>query len=253
MRIVNEHLNPAPAELEAPSSAGYLLLAAEVDRRPMFLPGSRSKRRMLAEVTALARQLPAATDGHVVRATVFRGFAHLVFGENHRLLRRAVAAGRLTRPARYDVVVLVETVTPEAAAALREHPAYTRLARRARHAARRTYELAAGNPRSMGDVDATRPGVFLFNFFYADDERELVPVWEYTAGWWHVNTGLDNSRVLAPLDGEPREYGIVNHCRWDRLRDVAPRMVFRRSFRRFVLANFAANGISAQPTLYRLA
>ncbi|SEF18493.1 hypothetical protein [Jiangella alba] len=188
-----------------------------------------------------------------MRATVFRGFAHLVFGENHRLLRRAVTSGRLRARARYDVVVLVETVSPRAAEDLRDHAAYQQLAGRVRRAARRTFEFAAASPRSMGDVETGRPGVFLFNFFYADDERDLVPVWEYTAGWWNVATGLDNSRVLAPLDGEPRDYGIVNHCRWDRLRDVAPKMLVRSSFRRFVLANFAANGISAQPMLYRLA
>lgn len=252
MRIVNEHLNPAPAELEPPTSSGYLLLAAEIDRRPMVLPGSRAKSRLLAELRAAAARLPAAT-GDVVRATVFRGFAHLVFGENHRLLRRAVASGRLRARARYDVVVLIETVSPRAAEELRDHAAYQQLAGRVRHTARRTFEFAAASPRSMGDVDAGRPGVFLFNFFYADDERDLVPVWEYTAGWWNVATGLDNSRVLAPLDGEPRDYGIVNHCRWDRLRDVAPKMLVRSSFRRFVLANFAANRISAQPMLYRLA
>lgn len=253
MRIVNEHLNPAPAELEPPTPTGYLLLAAEIDRRPMVLPGSRAKSRLLAELKAAAAALPAACDGAVVRATAFRGFAHLVFGENHRLLRRAVAAGRLRARARYDVVILVETVSPRAAEELRDHPAYRRLATRVGSAARRTFEFAAGSPRSMGDVDAARPGVFLFNFFYGDDERDLVPVWEYTAGWWNVATGLDNSRVLAPLDTEPRDYGIVNHCRWDRLRDVAPKMLFRSSFRRFVLANFAANRISAQPALYRLA
>ncbi|MGK8503604.1 hypothetical protein [Nocardia asiatica] len=127
-------------------------------------------------------------------------------GENHRLLRRAVAADRL-RPARYDVV--------------------------------------------DDDVDATRQGVFLFNFLYGQEEKELVPVWEYTAGWWAINRGLDNSRVMQPLPGEPRDCGIINHCRWDRLRDVAPKMIFRPSFRRFVLADFAANDISAHPALYR--
>ena len=68
-----------------------------------------------------------------------------------------------------------------------------------------------------------------------------------------VKTDLNNSRVLAPLEGERQDYGIINHCRWDHLRDVAPNLIFRPSFRKFVLANFAANRISAQPTRYRLA
>ncbi|NEE04315.1 hypothetical protein [Phytoactinopolyspora halotolerans] len=250
MRIVNKHLNPAPASLREPSSTGYLLLAAEVDRRPMFLPPKAAKRRLIGEAKQLAHELMA--DDAVVRATVFRGFANLVFGQNHGLLRRATTSGRLQR-ARYDVVVLIETTDPAAARSLRHNTVYQRLAARIQHSARRTYEVAAENPRNMGDVDATRQGVFLFNFFYADDERELIPVWEYTAGWWNVKTQLDNSRVLRPIEDERRDYGIINHCRWDSLRVVAPNMIFRPSFRRFVLANFAANGISAQPILYRRA
>ncbi|MBF6298589.1 hypothetical protein IU459_13710 [Nocardia amamiensis] len=250
MHIVNEHLNPSTAPLVEPSATGYLLLAAEVDRRPMFLPPSRVKARLIRETKAAAAELEQLPE--VVRATVFQGFAHLIFGEDHALLRRAVAAGQLRR-ARYDLVILVEVIDPAAVDVLRRHAAYRRLSGLVEAAARRTFEVAADNPRNMGDVDATRQGVFLFNFFYGQDEKELVPVWEYTAGWWGVNTGLDNSRVMRPLEGEPRDYGIINHCRWDRLRDVAPKMIFRPSFRRFVLANFAANNISAQPTLYRLA
>ncbi|NED98223.1 hypothetical protein G1H11_23260 [Phytoactinopolyspora alkaliphila] len=249
MHIVNKHLNPATAPLLAPSESGYLLLAAEIDRRPMFLPGSANQRQLIAHAKTLAAALER--DDDVVRATVFRGFAHLAFGENHRLLRRAESAG--FERARYDVVVLIETSTPDAAAKLRQNAGYAQLAERVGAGARRTFQIVAASPRNMGDVDFTRQGVFLFNFFFGEDERELVPVWEYTAGWWSVKTGLDNSRVLAPVDGERRDYGIINHCRWDRLRDVAPNMAFRPSFRRFVLANFAANRISAQPTLYRLA
>jgi hypothetical protein len=34
---------------------------------------------------------------------------------------------------------------------------------------------------------------------------------------------------------------------------LAIKLILRRSFRRFVLATFEANGIAAQPILYRLA
>jgi len=250
VHIVNASLSPAKATLLPPTQSGYLLLAAEIDRRPMFLPSSAPKRRLIAELKQAA--IEVESQANVVHATVFDGFAHLVFGENHPLLRRGVAAGRLQR-ARYDLVVLVETTSPSAAQSLRASTAYSRLAARVQAAAHRTYAVAASSPRTMGDVEVTRPGVFLFNFFYAQDDRELLPVWEYTAGWWMVNTGLDNSRVMAPLEGERRDYGITNFCRWDHLRDVAPQMILRSSFRRFVLANFAANGISAQPSLYRAA
>ncbi|WP_028478226.1 hypothetical protein [Nocardia sp. CNY236] len=250
MRIVNEDLSPTTAPLVTPSTTGYLLLAVEVDRRPMVLPDSRVKALLIRESKSVAAELERLPE--VVRATVFRGFTHLVLGENRRLLRNAVAADRLW-PARYDLVILIEVTHPATIDTVRSNRHYGRLSELMAATARRTFEVAADNPRSMGDVDASRQGVFLFNFFYGRDETQLMPVWEYTAGWWAVNTALDNSRVMQPLDGERHDYGIINHCRWDRLRDVAPQMIVRPSFRRFVLANFAANDISAQPTLYRLA
>jgi hypothetical protein len=45
----------------------------------------------------------------------------------------------------------------------------------------------------------------------------------------------------------------MNHCRWDRLRDLMPSLIFKRSFRTYVLANFAANRVAAMPILYRMA
>jgi hypothetical protein len=47
------------------------------------------------------------------------------------------------------------------------------------------------------------------------------------------------------------DYKIINHCRWDRLTDVLPSLLFKPSFRSFVLANFAANSTAAIPVLYR--
>ena len=119
----------------------------------------------------------------VVRTTVFKGFARLIIGENHRLLQPA-ADSRLER-ARYDLVVLVEATTPIGAADLRHDPHYQRLAMRVKSTARRTFELVTHNQRNMGEVDVTLPGVFLFNFFYAEDARRLVPVGSTPpAGGW---------------------------------------------------------------------
>jgi hypothetical protein len=49
------------------------------------------------------------------------------------------------------------------------------------------------------------------------------------------------------------EYKIINHCRWNRLRDVVPSLLFKPSFRTFVLANFVANATAAISALYRRA
>ncbi|WP_199616379.1 hypothetical protein [Paenibacillus alkalitolerans] len=67
-----------------------------------------------------------------------------------------------------------------------------------------------------------------------------------------VKTGLDNSTLLLPAEGESSQYGVINHCRWDRLSDIVPDLLFRRSFRKYVLDNFESNGIAAMPILYKL-
>ena len=59
--------------------------------------------------------------------------------------------------------------------------------------------------------------------------------------------------LLVPDAGQQQGYTIINHCRWDRLGDILPSLLFKKSFRSFVLANFAANSTAPIPILYRLA
>ncbi|WP_206062091.1 hypothetical protein [Nonomuraea basaltis] len=162
-----------------------------------------------------------------------------------------VLAGRGIHPARYDVVVLIRTATVDAALALREGAAYKELAEMLGAAARRTHEIVAANAARLGDVDHSQEHAFLFNYFYADDRETLLKVWEYTAGWFQVKTSLPNSALMQPLEGEPADYGIINHASWPSLRTFLPSLIFRPTFRSFVLANFKANGIAAQPIIYR--
>ncbi len=245
MRIVNDHLEIPKAALQKPSAAGYLLLAGEVDRRPPFLPSSRAKRRLIASGAAAVADL-ARVPG-VTQADLFE--ARLVApGMGRELVRRR--AGTVHR-ARFDLVLLVETTDPAVAAGVRGHHTYRRLAADLAAAAQHTHEIAARNVRRIAEVDHSRPSVFLFNYFYADEPRDLLPVWEYTAGWFVDKTSLSDSTVLEPLDGEADDYGIINHASWPHFRTFLPSLVLRPSFRRYVLANFAANAIAAQPILYR--
>jgi hypothetical protein len=89
-------------------------------------------------------------------------------------------------------------------------------------------------------------------YFYADRTDLNLAAWRYTAGWFRDQTGLDNSTVLLPDDTSEPRYRLINHARWDRLRDVLPSLLFKRSFRTYVLAHFKANGVAAMPVLYRL-
>src|SRR5207248_9797011 len=74
--------------------------------------------------------------------------------------------------ARYDVVVLVETDSPEAIGQVQATEAYRRLRDTLAETASDLHVMAARCVKSLGEVDKTRPGLFLFNYFVADD----VPV-----------------------------------------------------------------------------
>lgn len=106
--------------------------------------------------------------------------------------------------------------------------------------------------RRIGPVDHRRDGVFLINYFYADRTDLNLAAWQYTAGWFMDQTGLDNSTVLLPIETSEPRYRIVNHARWDRWRDILPSLILKRSFRTYVLEHFRANGVAAMPILYRL-
>lgn len=227
--------------LQAPTPHGFLLLAIEIDHRPLFgfVWESRAKRKLLAQLQA---QIAALSGPGVVEVSLFNA---LVRPPGRGALRQQ-------RPAAFDVVVLIETETPDGARALAQAPAFAALAGAARDVARRVDVIAATNARRIGAVDHGRAGVFLFNWFYAESQAQNLAVWEYTAGWFEDQTGLDNSTLLLPDPGTST-HSVINHCRWDRLRDILPALIFKRSFRSYVLASFAANRTAATPILYRLA
>lgn len=149
--------------------------------------------------------------------------------------------------------MLVETHTPEAAVALRESAPVREAVADHEATAGHVHVVAARNGRRIGDVDKSRDGVFLFNYFHGPSPEEMVQVWEYTAGWFTHHTRLDNSVLLVPIEGERSPYTVIHHCRWDGLLDIVPHLAFRPSLRRYVGANFDANAIVPMPVLYRLA
>jgi hypothetical protein len=244
MQLVNDRL-AVKARMLPPNHNGYLLLAAEVDWRGPFRRPSPAKRQLLAD--AKARYVDLAKRPDVLEATLFRAVL-VAPGEGSALIK---ARASKVHHARYDVVILIRTSSIEAAQKLREDPQYAALAAAVRQSASYTVELIARNAVRLGDVDHRPNHVFFFNYFYADDNAELLPVFEYTAGWFQAKTGLSNSTLLQPLEGETSDNGIINHASWPSFGAFLPSLLFRPSFRSFVLANFAANNIAAQPILYR--
>ncbi|AKS35515.1 hypothetical protein [Mycolicibacterium goodii] len=248
MRLVNDTL-ATPVQLTTPTEHGFIVVATEFGRwaGPFPVP-SGTRRRALRRAVDLTEKLARRDD--VVEATVFRA-ALRPPGEGSELLARAGV-----RPARYDVVVLVRTDSTSAVDAVRADAAFVELESVLRHRARHTHRIVADNAARIADVDHRHDRWFLFNYFYCDDLDTVLAVWKYTAGWFQRHTALPDSTLLRPLPGAATDYSVVsvvNHASWPTLRTFLPRLLFDRTFRTFVLANFAANGVAAQPIIYRRA
>lgn len=247
LRIVGPKNQFPEVSLMAPTQSGYLLLAAEVDHRPPigFFIQSRHKTRLIQSFKTLAQTLRGNDD--VLDASVFKAL----------IIPPGRGAFLKERPdveiARFDVVMLVEFKSLETAGRYSDTPEWKKVLTGAKKTARKVLSLTSSNTRRIGPVDHSVNGVFLFNYFYADSLDINLKVWNYTAGWFEDQTGLDNSTVLLPEDTTDVPYTIINHCRWDRLRDILPALLFNKSFRPFVLENFKANNTAAIPILYQLA
>lgn len=247
INIVNRRLQFPKARLVEPNPSGYIHIAAEIDRIwPFGLgPVSAKKRNAVARALTLSERLQKLD--RVIRASVFVG----------RFIPPGQGARMESRPhvhvARFDVVVLIETSDPQRAAELQKHELYTEFVTMLRDNSRYVHVVRARNARKMGEVDVSRDGVFLWNYFHGDEPSKLIPVWYHSAGWFQTKTALHNSILLEPEEGQRSQYGIINHCRWDHWHDVLPDLRFRPTFRSYVLANFDANGIVPMPILYGLA
>ncbi|MDQ3715800.1 MAG: hypothetical protein M3381_07235 [Actinomycetota bacterium] len=231
-------------KLMKPSTGGFVHVGASSGRWrvPIALPRAR-RRAILAQMHVAARAL--RDDPRVVRADVFRAFLRPPGQPSD-------AAGQDVPDADFDAVLLVEAATVDAAAELPDDSVLTGLLAKLRKTAAGTLIFAGSNARRIAPVDHDRQGVFLFNYFSAETVETNLYAWQYTAGWFQDQTGLSNSTVIQPSDADAVPYRLVNHCRWDHLRDVLPALVFKRSFRNFVLRVFHDNGVIPRPILYRL-
>ena len=252
LKIVNPDPKYPRASLIEPSTSGYIHLAAEVSPRsgPLPVVASRcEKTELLGRLVELASRLERLDAAE--RTAVFEAVAIPPTPRFGSYLRER--AGSI-RPARFDVAVLIETGSPEAALRVQENSEYLDLVGALEAEARDMHVTLARNAKRIGDVDHTRDGLFLFNYFVAEDADVMLELWDYLAGWYEQETGLDNSVLLVPLEGQESNYVAINHARWD---VGLPRFLFmqlsKQSFRDYVLANMEANRVGAMPILYRLA
>lgn len=246
LTIVHTHLQFPTVSLAEPSPSVFIHLAAEIDSRPAFLPSSRIKKKTVARCKELCAQLQARREG--VGAWVFKAI-FIPPGKGEFIEQRK----HVVHVARFDLAVLIECESHDIARQVQALPNYNTLLYAISDSASFVHQITATNIRRIAPVDHSRQGVFLFNYFFADHVEQNLAVWNYTAGWLQAETGLDNSTVLLPVDATESKYSMINHCRWDALGQILPSLIFKNSFRSYVLANFAANNVAAMPILYRLA
>jgi hypothetical protein len=255
LNIVNPDPRYSRANLIEPTTLGYIHLAAEVGPRPMppqrlpFVPNGRPREELLGRLKMLANSLEQLES--VEKATLFDAVAIPPTSRFNSYLKERADSIHL---ARFDVVVLIETASPEVARQVQQTPDYRALLGALESEARDVHVMVARNAKRIGDVEKTRDGLFLFNYFVAEDAKVALELWDYLAGWYEVESGLDNSMLLVPLEDEASDYLAINSARWD---GGLPHLLFRqlskKSFRTYMLANLQANRVGAMPILYRLA
>ena len=245
LRIVNENPNYPPVKLIEPTTLGYIHLAAVVQPRQVsFLPAGREKAQLLARLKQFALQLEQVDM--VEKVTVFHS---IVMAPPSGYVKQHRDAIHLPR---YDIVVLVETTSPETARQVQKTAAYTVLVAALRSKTNDLHIVVTRNVKRVGDVEKHRKGVFLFNYFVGEDPQVTLALWDYLAGWYAVETGMDNSTLLLPLEGERSDYTIINHAHWNGLLSFMWQQMTKRSFRTYMQANLDVNHVGAMPTFYHL-
>ena len=251
-RIVNPDPRYPKAKLIPPTTRGYIYVAGHVrsrfDTLPFVLPNAR-RAKLLARLKALARELERLDD--VVQATVFRAIVRPPTASHSSYLKSRQPHLHV---ANYDVMLLIQTTSPTVVHEVQANPLFRTILDAFQRRAEAVCVIEACNARHIGDVDTARPGLFLFNHFAADDPDVMLDLWEYLAGWYVVETGLDNSVALTPTDRSRSDYDIVNWARWDE----SPLLHFwhqlsKRSFWSYVAANLEANHAGSMPVYCRLA
>ncbi|MFK7798710.1 MAG: hypothetical protein AB8E82_14770 [Aureispira sp.] len=247
LKIVNSHLNYDHVTLVEPSNHYYLHIAVEVDKvlTPFYFFESSLKKKLIKNCQAFCAQL--LRHNHVVEANVFKAIL-IPPGRSKFIIEHKSKVN----VAKFDLAILIEVDSKEALLAIQNEAEYATLIKQLKENSRNIHQTETSNAKRIGAVDHSTQGVFLFNYFYADDLEQNLEVWNYTAGWFEKETKLDNSTLLLPLTKDTSDYSVINHCRWDNLTAILPSLVFKKTFREYVLDNFYKNNVGAMPILYKL-
>lgn len=248
LNIVNQHLRFQRVSLVEPSKSAYLHIAAEIDNSPFpfFLTTSAGKKKIIEQSKKWCDKL--RNNRNVISAVVFK--ARLIPPGQGKFIEHRKDKVHI---AKFDLAILIEASTLETIENIKKSDGYKEIEKTIKSASTYTHIVSATNIKHISPVNHNKQGVFLFNYFFADDLQQNLGVWEYTAGWFQQETGLDNSTVLLPTDQHHSKYSIINHCRWDKMTDILPSLLFKNTFHTYVLDNFYSNNVAAMPVLYKIA
>lgn len=248
LNIVNRHLKFQKVSLQAPSKSFYLHIAAEIDHSPLpvFLTTSARKKKLIRLAKNWCARLKH--DKNIISAVVFK--ARVIPPGHGKVFDKT---RNEVQEVKFDFSILIEANSPYIIDLILKSKGYREIQKVIMEISKSSHIARARNIKHIGPVDHSRQGVFLFNYFIADNVAQNLAVWEYTAGWFQQETGLDNSTVLLSEEGAQSKYSIINHCRWNKLAHILPSLIFKKSFHRYVLDNFFANKVAANPILYTIA
>ena len=199
LTVVNQHLQFPPVTLIEQTTSVYLHIAAEVDKEAGFpIRGWLSSPIAVPRNRRLPLQTLVCTTGDRARGCGRFGLhGHSHSADSRRLSRKAP---RLGQGRRFRFVGVDRMQKQGSLGRTTPAPTYMKMENTIRAAASYVHIVSATNARHIGPVDHARQGTFLFNHFYADSVVQNLEVWNYTAGWFQAETGLDNSTVLLPDD-----------------------------------------------------
>ena len=192
MKIVNEHLNYPKAELISPNTKGYLHIGLEVDYSlfPFFLFTSTRKKEIINKTNQLLSEIEKQQGVDTVslfRAVIMppakQSYLDSIKGEIH--------------VAKFDIAILIETENIDVAKKIRDHEKTHQLIEYCEKNASFTHITVLENAKRIAEVDKSRKGIFLFNYFYAEDPNIRFCSMSAPTGNWQVAT-LSFMRIDPP-------------------------------------------------------
>jgi hypothetical protein len=218
---------PSPAFAE-PLTGAFAYIAWSVDpvRRGPFLSRSAIRAAKIAEIAAIADRIRLRPD--IGRVRVFEATVMLP----------------LAAMPHYDVVMLAQTATGEAAGALIDDPELAQTGP--------AVTFLATNAARFGvtDNDAPDAAILLNHFTGTAASAAAVATWKQLSAWFAAKTGIDNSTLLQP--DQPAPFLLVNYARLPAgVVGFLLNQLLRPRFHRFVRGLLARNQMTSLPLFLR--